>query len=57
MKKNGLFVVSGIMLMALLVGCSQPADNGPVPGSANGSAAFAGSGFQCGACAARHHLH
>ena len=45
MKKNGLFVVSGIMLMALLVGCSQPADNGPVPGSANGSAAFAGSGF------------
>ena len=31
--------------MALLAGCSQPADNGPAPGSANGSASFAGSGF------------
>ena len=45
MRKIGLFVVSGVILAALLVGCSQPADNGPAPGSANGSAAFAGSGF------------
>ena len=48
MKKISIIVATLSVFAALLTGCSQPATNGTIPGSANGSGGFvgySGSGF------------